>query len=251
MKKSLTTFLLLGVFILIAIFTNPDVIRHKEVVNNKITEYMQQKMKEHSSTSDNELGDMGQVIGAVLGGTIIEKIVDNIVSTDNYILFSTTKITWDGNTRVVGIGAFGNVFLSSKMDGAVNDEMLKSKEKSTSKGSNRSYKSMDFLKELNGKQPYDVKLFENQEFAFRLKKLLGNRYEFLKETWAVEPPMEFAENVFTATGCEAHNCGATNFIIVYDFTSNVMSVGIREEFNVETYSEDGTTPSEITDWMNP
>jgi hypothetical protein len=110
---------------------------------------------------------------------------------------------------------------------------------------------MDFLKELNGKQPYDVKLFENQEFAFRLKKLLGNRYEFLKETWAVEPPMEFAENVFTATGCEAHNCGATNFIIVYDFTSNVMSVGIREEFNVETYSEDGTTPSEITDWMNP
>ncbi|MBK8442421.1 MAG: hypothetical protein IPL35_02955 [Sphingobacteriales bacterium] len=38
-------------------------------------------------------------------------MIDNSVSTDNYILFSTTKYSLEGETKVVGIGAFGNVFI--------------------------------------------------------------------------------------------------------------------------------------------
>lgn len=107
---------------------------------------------------------------------------------------------------------------------------------------------LEFLKTLNGKYPNDAKLFENIAFTLRLKKILGDRYTFLKETWAVETPMEYSNDVFTASACQAHNCGATNFIIVYDFSKNVMYAGIREEEKVKTYAEDGSTNSKITEW---
>jgi len=43
--------------------------------------------------------------------------------------------------------------------------------------------NLDFLKELNGKYPFEVKLFKKSAFTKRLKKLIGNsRYRFLKKT---------------------------------------------------------------------
>lgn len=109
---------------------------------------------------------------------------------------------------------------------------------------------MDFLKDLNGKYPNDVKLLENKALTERLKKLLGDRYNFLKETWAVETPMEYSNNIFTASACQAHNCGSTNFIIIFDFLKNVMYAGIREEEKAKTYAEDGSSNAKLTDWAN-
>ena len=45
-------------------------------------------------------------------------ILENAVSRENYILFSLTKITLNGNQKFVGIGILGNVW--------VNNEILKS-----------------------------------------------------------------------------------------------------------------------------
>jgi len=108
--------------------------------------------------------------------------------------------------------------------------------------------NLDILKTYNGKYPYKVKLFENKAFAERLEKLVGKRYSVLKSVWAVETPMEVSEKQFIASACEAHNCGGTNFIVVIDFEKNVMFAGIREEDNVETYSEDGTYPQVMMSW---
>ena len=114
---------------------------------------------------------------------------------------------------------------------------------------NSNSNNLDFLKKLNGKYPYQVKLLDNSALMQRLKKLLGNsRYNFLKETWAVEIPMEFANNIFVASGCQAHNCSSTNFIIVFDFSNNVMYAGIREEDRVKTYSEDGSNSPRVSGW---
>jgi len=46
------------------------------------------------------------------------------MSTDNYVLFSTTKITWEGETRIIGIGAFGNVFITKELDESLNKGLL-------------------------------------------------------------------------------------------------------------------------------
>lgn len=111
--------------------------------------------------------------------------------------------------------------------------------------------NLDFLKTLNGKYPYEVKLFEEFEFTQRLKNLLGYRYEFLEENWAVESPLQYMNGVFVAKACKAHECGSTNFIIVYDFSNDVMYSGIREDRQVKTYSENGESSPIIKNWQKP
>lgn len=108
--------------------------------------------------------------------------------------------------------------------------------------------NLDFLKQLNGKYPAEVALFADTVFTQRLKKLIGDRFEFLMNTWAVETPIEFDNNTFVASACQSHNCSGTNFIIVYDFSKNVMYAGIKEEDKVDTYAEDGGNSAKITEW---
>jgi flagellar biosynthesis component FlhA len=110
--------------------------------------------------------------------------------------------------------------------------------------------NLEFLKNLNGKYPDEVKLLDNPALIKRLKKLLGNRFKFLKETWAVESPIKIKDNIFVASGCQAHNCGSTNFIIVVDLSKNVMLAGVREEDQVKTYSEDGSSCQQLLEWAN-
>ncbi len=121
-------------------------------------------------------------------------------------------------------------------------------EESQAKQSERT-DNLNFLKTLNGKYPNDVKLLENSSLTQRLKILIGNeRYNFLIENWATEIPMFFSNNIFIAEGCQAHNCSSTNFIIVYDFSKDIMYAGIREEENIQTFSEDGSNSIKINEW---
>lgn len=122
------------------------------------------------------------------------------------------------------------------------DNKLPNPESSTPTG------RLDFLKSYDGKYPHEVKLLDNPALVRRLKALVGNRFSFIKETWAVEIPMEVDAMFFKASACEAHNCGYTNFIIVYDFTTDVLYAGVREEQVVKTYSEDGSKNDEIMYW---
>ncbi|MFN7592568.1 MAG: hypothetical protein ACK5QZ_04430, partial [Bacteroidota bacterium] len=94
-------------------------------IKNKVTSIIQKSKNEQSNKSDGGLEQAGQALGMMIGGAIIDGIIDNIISTDNYILFSTTKLNWDGNTRIIGFGAFGNVFISDKLDEAVKEVLLK------------------------------------------------------------------------------------------------------------------------------
>lgn len=109
---------------------------------------------------------------------------------------------------------------------------------------------LDFLKEYKDKYPYDVELFENTVFHNRLQKLLGDRCEFLISNFDVQTPIELVDTQFFCEACQTHNCGylGTGSIIVYDFSNDVMSVGIREEGKVQTYSENGEIPHRINEW---
>lgn len=89
---------------------------------------MQKSLKNKHSETNNEWEQAGQALGLMLGGAIIDQVINNFVSADNYVLFSTTKITWDGKTKIVGIGVFGNVYLTRQLDDALNEGLLQSKE---------------------------------------------------------------------------------------------------------------------------
>lgn len=110
MKKG---YLIIIVVIVIAAITNPDERRHKEIMMNKVKPEMIQGF-----FGEKEVEKMTNLdaISFMFGSTVVEKFMDNFISTDNYVLFSLTKATWDGETKVVGIGLFGNVLLFKDLD---------------------------------------------------------------------------------------------------------------------------------------
>ena len=108
----------------------------------------------------------------------------------------------------------------------------------------------DYLKNLAGKYPFDVKLLENVLLQKKIKNLIGNRFYFLKNTWSTEVPIKIEDGFFIASGCEQHNCNNTNFIIVMELKTNKLFVGIREENEIKIYSEGDFEPKQITDWKN-
>lgn len=125
MKKNYLVFAVIGVIALVAILTNPNQDRHKEVIKNKLNSYMQKSMKQNLTETDNDWAQVGQAFGMMLGGALADRIIDNLVSTDNYVLFSTTKISWEGETKIIGVGVFGNVFITNKLNEAMNEGLLK------------------------------------------------------------------------------------------------------------------------------
>jgi hypothetical protein len=108
---------------------------------------------------------------------------------------------------------------------------------------------LDSLRNYEGKYPTAVKLLDDPILKPRLEKLLGSRFAFLKEYWNAETPIEIKDNILTTTGCQAHNCGSTNFIIVADLSKNILSVGIREEDKVQRYIESGNSPDALEKWV--
>ena len=114
----------LVIIVLIAILTNPDQDRHKEVIKIKLNAFVQKNL---ITETKNEREQANQVFGLIVGGAVIKLVVDNLVSTDNFVLFSTTKINWKGEVKIIGVGIFGNVFITRKLDEALNDGLLENR----------------------------------------------------------------------------------------------------------------------------
>lgn len=111
--------------------------------------------------------------------------------------------------------------------------------------------NLESLRKFDGKYPREVKFLDHTLIRDRLKKLMGKRFDFMDETWAVETPIKINNNILVASACEAHNCGNTNFIVAIDLTKNRMYAGVREEKQVKTYSEEGENkfPQPVKDWI--
>ncbi len=116
MKKTKIILAIVGTFSLIAIFTNPTQEMHKERVKEKLNSYLQSSLTKNFYEAEDELDKLGYLLGDRLGSSITKHAVNELVVRKNYILFSTTNITWAGNIYPIGIGAFGNVFLSKNID---------------------------------------------------------------------------------------------------------------------------------------
>ncbi|QBN17798.1 DUF4359 domain-containing protein [Flavobacterium nackdongense] len=114
MKTKQIALIAVSIILIIAIFTNPNQTAHKEKVKTTITSLFQKQLKENETESNNSF----QALGSLLGTSLINTIVENGVSCDNYILFSITKFTYEGQEKSIGYGLLGKVFLSSKIEDA-------------------------------------------------------------------------------------------------------------------------------------
>lgn len=118
--KKMWIITIVSLLVIVAVLTNPNKERHLEVLRSEINSAVQKSLSEEPDSPSVEYGDLGDVMGLVVGGLFVNGILNNIVSIDNYVLFSLTRITWEGNSIIIGIGLFGNVFLTDKIDDAIN-----------------------------------------------------------------------------------------------------------------------------------
>lgn len=116
MKTKQIALITVSIILIIAIFTNPNQTTHIEKVKTTITSLYQKQLKVNETESNNSF----LVLGSLLGTSLINTMVENGVSCDNYLLFSITKFTHEGQEKSIGYGVLGNVFLSSKIEDAFN-----------------------------------------------------------------------------------------------------------------------------------
>lgn len=121
MKNKHIILIFIGVLLIIGALTNPNSDRHKEAVKNKLNVIMQKSITDSMKNSDSGAEQIGSALGLMLGGAILDRMIESMVSSDNYVLFSTTKATWEGKTKIIGVGVFGNVFISDEIDKALKE----------------------------------------------------------------------------------------------------------------------------------
>lgn len=110
MKKNLKIALLILIFLIlfIAILTNPNKEFHKS--NIKLRVYKELNIDTLQKESNN-IFDMLKDISNSFGKSMVDNTVDNLLQVDNYYVFSFTKVDYQGQSKIIGIGAFNQIFL--------------------------------------------------------------------------------------------------------------------------------------------
>jgi hypothetical protein len=94
--------------------TNPSELKHKEALRNQLSEFFTESLKKTNETQEEDWQLRGLQFGISLAQiTIDEFIIPNTFS-DNFILFSLTKIKLNGKIKTIGIGILGKVIIFDK-----------------------------------------------------------------------------------------------------------------------------------------
>ncbi|MBE6313978.1 MAG: hypothetical protein E7079_03370 [Bacteroidales bacterium] len=89
------------------------------------------------------------------------------------------------------------------------DKSIAANQKSTS--------SLEILfKNAISQYPGDINLFDNPTLKQRMIRLLGKqRYEIFIKYFEVQTPVEYFRGAYSTFACQAHNCGFTEFEVLY------------------------------------
>lgn len=90
-------YLLILIFV-IAFLTNPSKDKHRQTVTNEIYKALGMQPQENMYTGS-------------VDNSLVETLLDSYIGYTNYFLFSTTNLTLEGKTSVIGVGAFGKVYI--------------------------------------------------------------------------------------------------------------------------------------------
>ncbi len=105
MKQTHIRLIVTGFIILALLATNPSIEDHREGVKKMYKDKLAELNK-------NRQDDLATQIGTGIGMLIGDGFIDKIVSRDNYLLFSLTKVPiGQYQTKNIGIGILGQVFV--------------------------------------------------------------------------------------------------------------------------------------------
>ena len=92
-----------------------------------------------------------------------------------------------------------------------------SKAEQSTAANQKSTSSLETLfKNAISQYPGDINLFDNPTLKQRMIRLLGKqRYEIFIEYFEVQTPVEYFRGAYSTFACQAHNCGFTEFEVLY------------------------------------
>ena len=113
-SSSSWSYIFIILIILIAFLSNPKIEEHRNALRIKLTGMVE---KDLSKNTDNIF-----IYG--LGKSIMDSLIDEglkNISSDNYLLFSLTRFNFASESKIIGFGFFGKVYITEK----INENMFK------------------------------------------------------------------------------------------------------------------------------
>lgn len=128
MKKGALALLILVLAAVGAASTCPPQAAHeaaiKEVV--RLTLEAEQATAKAAGNSGGMLGGyLGQMLGQIMAKEMMKA---GVMTYHSFILFSTSEVNWDGKTYPVGVGAFGQVHITSRVKDKIQEGIATAKQ---------------------------------------------------------------------------------------------------------------------------
>ena len=105
MKKLIKTILILAVLAGIMLFTCPEEEKHFDKLTKEIVKSTQEETEEAGI-----LESIGNAIAGTISEAVVKVYVKSQLKVENYYVLNVGKMYYDGEKRVVTIGAFNHVF---------------------------------------------------------------------------------------------------------------------------------------------
>ncbi|MDR0332242.1 MAG: hypothetical protein LBI15_02150 [Dysgonamonadaceae bacterium] len=107
-NKGIIFLILTAIVAVIAFLTNPDELAHQKAMQARSGAVLSEIVAEQNPIIQTAWG--------LTGNRLLNEFVNAYVTTDNYYLFSVTKVNWEGQSYPVGAGAFGNVYITKQLN---------------------------------------------------------------------------------------------------------------------------------------
>jgi hypothetical protein len=105
--------------IAVLIYTNPSEENHLQTVKLKLKMSMNKKMSSDINLSNNSFNSIGKGLGMILGDALIDRLTENFVFRQNFVIFSLTKVNFKGEDKIIGFGILGNIFITDRIEEAL------------------------------------------------------------------------------------------------------------------------------------
>ena len=117
-KASYFVLLILVALVVLAYITNPDEHQHQAAAKEKLHKVAENLLAKYGIEPGFISG-----LGIDITDQFVDKLIESHITVDNYFLFSTTNIEWEGQSQIIGIGIFKQVFISNKADEILQQEL--------------------------------------------------------------------------------------------------------------------------------
>ena len=108
MRKLIRSIVVLGILAGIMLFTCPEEEKHVDKLTKEIVASANDSQKDDSES--NIIEDIGNAIAGTISETVVKVYVQSQLKVENYSLVNVGRMYYDGDKRVVTIGAFNHVF---------------------------------------------------------------------------------------------------------------------------------------------